>query len=390
MKKVIKYFPVTIYLALLLAYTLYDYLNSGNSGFDDSNRGGVYLFLILLVGYSFIYLFFHRPIHLFAQPFTRLMLLLTVWLIICNLVNGRLGWIMYVHLFLSIWWFFSYLFINTYCSINPGAVDYIIDAFSMLLLLYLYFAIVSQSRILDIRETEYVVMNYAYNILAFIPIVLLLKNKTIKYILLGIAIVAIFLSYKRGPLVILPFMYLLYQHGLPNSKKNFIKQLLGLLIAVVLFILVYYIVDTASGGFLSSRFAKSELQYGSSRDELWSTAISDIASRDFFTLLIGKGSGSSIDLLTSGVHNEWLEFLFSFGIIGVTLYFLFGVSLIKKFVKMKKLKSDYAPIMGMLIAFFWIVGLFSGFYFVHASFYFFALLGIIDALDRRKKSIPIL
>lgn len=384
MRSIFKYFGVTLFFVLLLAYTIYDYLNSGNSGFDDSSRGRVYLFLVLIAFYSLLYVFFHFPKNRHSPPFIRIMVLLLLWIILCNLVNHRLDWTMYVHLFLAIWWICSYFYFYVYCRANPNSTTYIIDFFSLMMIMYLYFSFESQTRIQMNRETEHVVLNYAYNILAFIPIILLRKNRITRYFLLFLAISAIFLSFKRGPLVILPGMYLAYHLGLIESKKGVLKQLLKLILAVIVFVITFSAVDSLSGGFLSSRFTASELQYGSTRQELWAMAIEDIADRDLFTFLIGKGSGSSIELLTSGVHNEWLEFLFSFGAIGVVLYFCFGISLVIKFSQMRKKKSIYTPVVGTLVAFFWIVGFFSGFYFVHASFYFFALLGIIDALETRE------
>lgn len=384
MKSLFKYFRVTFFFILLLLYTLYDYMNSSNAGFDDSNRGGVYLFLLLIVGYCILYLFFRIPKDFLSPAFTKAMVALVIWILLCNIMTERMGWVMGVHLFMSIWWICTYYFFYVYCSTNPGSSDYIIAIFSLMLILYLYFSVTSQTRIQLNRDTDHAVLNYAYNILAFVPIVLLIKNKVIRYVLLLLAIGALFFSFKRGPLVILPAMCVFYQLGQSNSKKGTVSRIINLIVILVLFLAVFAIADKASGGFLSSRFSRSELQYGSTRNELWATAIADIRSRDFFTLLIGKGSGSSIELLTSGVHNEWLEFLFSFGIIGVILYFIFGVSLLGKFNKMRKNYSTYAPIMGILTAFFWMVGLFSGFYFVHASFYFFAMLGMIDAFEKNR------
>ena len=45
-----------------------------------------------------------------------------------------------------------------------------------------------------------------------------------------------------------------------------------------------------------------------------------ILNRNFFEFLIGKGSGSSLSIIGSGVHNEILEMLFSYGVIGLIIY----------------------------------------------------------------------
>ena len=135
---------------------------------------------------------------------------------------------------------------------------------------------------------------------------------------------------------------------------------------------------------MSERFSKEQLEDGSNRNVMWHIAMTDIEQRDFFTLLIGKGSGSSIKLLGSGCHNEWLEFLFSFGVIGVVLYLGFGLALINRYRYLLKVKSIYAPALGVEVIFFWCVGLFSGFYFTHSSLYFFAFLGLLESLHRQE------
>jgi len=48
-------------------------------------------------------------------------------------------------------------------------------------------------------------------------------------------------------------------------------------------------------------------------------------------------------------------------------------------------KSPYAPLFAMQCTFFWTVGMFSGFYFTHSSFYFFTFLAIIEALNYNRR-----
>lgn len=313
------------------------------------------------------------------------MLCLTIWILICNFVNLRFEWIMFVHLFMTIWWICTYYFFYSYCKSNPKSLKYIIGLFSIMFLLYVYFSFASQARIQLNRDMDHAVLNYAYNILVFLPLVLLIKNSTVRSVLLFLGIGTLFLSFKRGPLVILPVMYIAYQFAIPDSRLSLSSKFSRLFVAGFFFCMLFYIVDVISGGFLSNRFTISELQDGSNRAEMWSLALEDISNRDFASLLIGKGSGSSIELLSSGVHNEWLEFIFTYGLIGALIYFFFGVSLFRKYLRLKKRASEFAPIIGVLVAFWSVVGIFSGFCFVHTSFYFFATLGIVDALESRYK-----
>lgn len=300
-----------------------------------------------------------------------------IWIFVCSLMNG-ISWVMYVHLFLSVWWISSYQYFYRYTLYNPESIDLVKIFFIIVFFFYVYMSVYAQANIALTRDQEHIVLNYAYNIISFVPIFLLFKNKRIRLSLLVIAVVMLFFSYKRGPLLILPIMYFVYILSTRNnSSSKTIVKVLGLLLVVII---SFSVADYYSGGYLSSRFSSEELADGSNRSEMWAMAWYDIKNRDLFTLLIGKGSGSSIKLLTSGCHNEWLEFLFSFGVIGVILYFTLGCRLIKRYLTLRKTGSSYAGVYGALVVFFWMVGFFSGFYFVHSSFYYFASLGLIESL----------
>ena len=206
--------------------------------------------------------------------------------------------------------------------------------------------------------------------MSFIPYCLLIENRKIRFILLGIIFTVLILSFKRGPLVIHPMMYLIYQYSRVHKKKYaFFRLVLQIICFACVFFLVFAFVDKSSGGFLSERFSKEQLEDGSNRNEMWRMAMNDIDQRGFFTLLVGKGSGSSIKLL---------------GIVGVVLYLGLGLALINRYRYLLKVKSVYAPALGVEVIFFWCVGLFSGFYFTHSSFYFFAFLGLLESLHRQE------
>lgn len=377
MNKILKYKGLSAFFLLLFAYSFYDAMNSGNSGASDENRGVVYIYLLMMLGWNAIYLLQTKVISQRKNSIIPIMIGMPIWIFVCSLMNG-ISWVMYVHLFLSVWWISSYQYFYRYTLYNPESIDLVKIFFIIVFFFYVYMSVYAQANIALTRDQEHIVLNYAYNIISFVPIFLLFENKMIRLSLLVIAVVMLFFSYKRGPLLILPIMYFVYILSTRNnSSSKTIVKVLGLLLVVII---SFSVADYYSGGYLSSRFSSEELADGSNRSEMWAMAWYDIKNRDLFTLLIGKGSGSSIKLLTSGCHNEWLEFLFSFGVIGVILYFILGCRLIKRYLTLRKTGSSYAGVYGALVVFFWMVGFFSGFYFVHSSFYYFASLGLIESL----------
>lgn len=373
-----KHKNLTIFFILLLSYCFYDAINSGNSGYSDENRDIVYLLLIIMIGWEFIYLFITRKIPHTETSLIKKMVYIPIWILLCGIFNEG-SWVMFVHIFLSIWWITSYQYFQRYTIRNCESIEVSKIFFVIIFFFYVCISFYAQTNIAETRGQEHIVLNYSYNIISFVPIFLLLfNNKKVRIFLIATVIIMSFFSYKRGPLLILPVMYFVYVMTDSRQKGSSVT---GKIILLVIFcVLAFIIADNISGGYLSNRFSKSELSNGSNRADMWIFAWNDIKQRDFFALFIGKGSGSSIKLLSSGCHNEWLEFLFSFGIIGVFLYSFFGITLTKRYLYLRKHLSEYAGIYGTQVVFFWMVGLFSGFYFVHTSFYFFSSLALIESL----------
>lgn len=385
MEMLIRYKHLFVFFCILALYVLFDAINSGNTGANDAERGVVYVFMFLLTGWSCLYSFFAKTCSYRHPGYVAYMWIIPIWLFFRNAFEYSNYWISGVHLFISLWWIATYYYIFKYTSLNPKCIAIIKILFIFILAIYIGVFFYAQASIQQIYGEDNVVLNYSYFIMSFIPYCLLIENRKIRLILLGIIFTVLILSFKRGPLVILPMMYLIYQYSRVHKKKYaFFRLVLQVICFACVFFLVFAFVDKSSGGFLSERFSKEQLEDGSNRNEMWRMAMNDIDQRGFFTLLVGKGSGSSIKLLGSGCHNEWLEFLFSFGIVGVVLYLGLGLALINRYRYLLKVKSVYAPALGVEVIFFWCVGLFSGFYFTHSSFYFFAFLGLLESLHRQE------
>lgn len=385
MTTLIKYKHLFVFFCLLTLYVLFDAVNSGNTGASDAQRGPVYLSMFLLAGWCYSYIFLHKTCSYRHPGYLVYMWAIPVWLFFRNAFEYSNYWISGVHLFIALWWIVAYYYIFKYTSLNPKAIGIIKLLFILILALYIGVFFYAQTNIQQIYGEDNVVLNYSYFIMSFIPFCLLVENRRLRLVLLGVVFAVLIISFKRGPLVILPMMFLVYKYSQVHERKYaFFRMSLQLICFAFVFFLVFTLVDRSSGGFLIKRFSKEELKDGSNRNEMWRIAMDDIEQRDLFTLLVGKGSGSSIKLLGSGCHNEWLEFLFSFGIIGVVLYLGFGFALVNRYRYLLKVKSVYASAFGVEVVFFWCVGLFSGFYFTHSSFYFFAFIGLIEALRRQE------
>ncbi len=386
--KILRYPSLVIVLCLIIGYILNDMWNSGNMGLSDANRGSVYIFLISMIVVMLFYNIFRWGKKAIYPPYYSIMVIITGWILFDNYLLGRLSWIAYVHLFMTIWWLVSFTYFTKYLKNNPTSKYLILVVFFLVMCMYFVITVYSSVSMHEIKDESIVgkilVLNYAYFVLVFFPYTFLYSIKYQKFAVIGIVALLLF-SMKRGPLIIMPLMYLTYVYSQSKLNGRSGKALLKIMQFAIIAGICFYIADNLSDGFLSHRFERDQLADGSNRSSMWSMAINAINNRDTITILTGTGSGSSIALIGSGIHNEWLEFMFSFGVIGVLLYFIFGVLLVGRYKYFMRQKSPYAPLFAMQCTFFWTVGMFSGFYFTHSSFYFFTFLAIIEALNYNRR-----
>ena len=96
-------------------------------------------------------------------------------------------------------------------------------------------------------------------------------------------------------------------------------------------------------------------------------------------MFFGTGGDSTLKILGVNAHNEWLEFMFCYGIVGVILYLSFILSLVFRYYTLLREGSQYASHWGMLTVYVILVGMFGMFYFAHSSFYVFFFIGLLES-----------
>jgi O-antigen ligase len=149
---------------------------------------------------------------------------------------------------------------------------------------------------------------------------------------------------------------------------------------MVLFFAGLLIVNQLSKSFLTERFLPEQLAIGSGRTEIYRASIEEISQRSLWYLLVGYGSGSSKDYLGKVAHNEWLEFLFNFGVIGGVFYALLFLALARRLWQLIRRSSPYAPAYAMAVVYMLTVGMFGQIYFAHSTFYIMAFYGAVEGL----------
>ena len=368
-------------LTLIVVYAVLDLRTSAVTGNVGADRTGVYVALCMVAGLMAAYGVLHGLAHGIRLTATALALLsLTTWILLVNLYRAAEIWDMAVHIGLSVLWILSYCFCYSYVRWNHGRIRLVQNGIFMLMLLYTVATVYYSVNLYHIRH-RIPVMNLAYNVIVLLPWLSALglnRTNPLAYIMVSLAVL---ISMKRGALIVLSLMVIFgfLAEGVLRGAVR--RWLVKLTLFWLFFGLGLYAADRLSGGFLTSRFSLDQLTSGSGRTILYTTAFSDIFSRGLVDFLIGMGSGSSVATLGTGVHNEWLEFLYSFGLIGVLLYAMLYVILLLECSKATTRTPSLLPACTMMLVFMSVYGMIGGIYFMHLSLYVFSFFGVVDAVS---------
>lgn len=322
------------------------------------------LYIIFLNLYIFLYML---KIHKFQNNIDLLRMIclgyLSLYTIIkfVSLVLKRIISRLEIVLIIYSLYFFILLFINENISIN-SVLETLFYPFTLLGCLFIfkgkgieentfikiqiYFFMLSVFLFLYSVQylglTKGLVINTIYFIISFTP--LFVKEEYLKKYLI-IAFGSVIFSLKRAPLIILSLS--LIKIKLSRIKKiNFKKKNLmkSILIILMLFFLSYILKDKINSGL--NRLLNLVNDGGSGRTLIYKKIIKEYTNSPTIKKIFGYGYNRVIEI-TGGysAHNDFLEILYSGGIIGLALYLgiLFELFLVCK--KLKKINKSKAVIL---------------------------------------------
>lgn len=204
--------------------------------------------------------------------------------------------------------------------------------FFMLLVAVLQFFNTTASLMAE-QNGENVVNNVAYMFVLLIPFVFLIrKSRLTSGAILGIILLFIIFGNKRGALItaVVGVLFYAYYQLRTIEKHNRIK---GYATVLILFVsLGYFTYQTfESNEFLINRMIQLSEGNTSNRTEIYSAIINTwVNSKNPLNIFFGYGFASSIKITgTHFAHNDWLELLSNFGLLGVTVYFIIFASALR-------------------------------------------------------------
>lgn len=383
-------FLICIVYAVYSLYYIEDMETSANVVVKQTeSRGSVHLFLIVLIGMLALYMLLRTTFtgRLKISSLNAPLILLAVWGVFSDFLNGASFWSIAVHIGLIVLWVLVIFFMED-IVIDKRTYNLVILFEFVIWIITIYYSGVALTNFsnysAEIGQGDISnVLNISYNVLVLIPFLLQIKYKLIRNISLLISCGLIILSMKRGALLAMGLMLVIYYYMQVKSGKMKIS-LFKVTSILALFVIGVIVVNKITNNALLSRFTWESLSTGSNRNILYSAAINDILDRNFVEFLIGKGSGSSLATIGSGVHNEILEMLFSYGLIGLIIYLWLIIRGLKLIFKLLKEKSNASAIYAMSVVYIIFVGLVGTALFAHYSFHIMASIGISAGYLRRE------
>lgn len=366
----------TIYILIIL-YSIYDVLNSTSAGNSDADRTQVYFFLFAIVGCLALFCLRSRFLPKFSVMASLIVFAIYYIFDMC-IIKGNIGWTVIVYFGLSTWWILTVWFFYDCISKDLRCFISIQNFMRVMFIIYSFAVAYGAINISINYSVDYARVGYIYHILAILPMIMLERDKKIKVIFVIISIGLTIFSFKRGAIVILPVMllgYYLFNTKTENRKAN-VLYVIGL--SIVLFI-AWKGIDIYSGGYLSSRFSRVELSDGSGRSAIWNAALQNISKRNFFQSIFGIPNSRETALWT-GIHNEWISYLNTNGVIGLILFAGIVLSIIAQAIRLVKKRSCLASAYMSLVVYMLGVCWVSGFYHVHSTFYVMLFLGTTQGL----------
>lgn len=203
--------------------------------------------------------------------------------------------------------------------------------------------------------------NIAYNFLQLLPLAFFWNKKPLmQYLYAAYILVFLVAGMKRGALIIGAVCFLWFMYRSIKSSRGWNKAIVVLLaVAITIFGVNYVVEFSSTSDYFQQRLQQTAEGNSSGRDvifgSLWEHFLNEQSA---LKILFGNGAMQTIKIIGNYAHNDWLEILICHGIVGVLIYILYFISLIKHWLKSKGNAVVY-NVLGMTIAIMFASTLFS-------------------------------
>ena len=230
--------------------------------------------------------------------------------------------------------------------------------------------------------------NSGFILVSCIPMTLLFPYKRFRVYLYCLVVLACIYTGQRSAALaaiisILPAM--------PILRRNVHKKDMAILLMAFVLFAIPLLVDAIQNIHDRNALDASKNNLGSGRLVFWGIVLTDFFSHDIFHIIFGNGTNSVAVVLESvyglaiGAHNGWLDFLYTFGFIGLVIYATFFCVLLCKGLKSWKADRQYSFIyLLMFVVFFFKASTSHGYSDISMMPYMIALSYVEGIKDRHR------
>lgn len=335
--------------ALLIIYSLQGVLYTQGS---IISQGSLFLYYAISGFYFVKVIITKHKKNMFLNAWTALLIINILGYIFTANYSRDLG--MFKGVLMSLLSFYPFYYMSRNGELKSKHLIYLLFILIPVTISSFYF-----NRIQVLSELSYeridIVNNIAYNFVSLIPLVFLIKkNRLLSVSVMLVLIFFIIQGGKRGAIVVGALgllMYIYYQMRIVNKKY---KVRGYILISIVAVVIGYFAYDMfISNEYLISRMEQMVEGNVSGRDQIYANIFNGWLNSDSLPkLLFGYGFAGSRQLSGTGnfAHNDWLELLSNFGLLGVSIYIVLFYSIFK-IIRYSNWKADknilFLTIMGM-------------------------------------------
>lgn len=339
------FLPLSIFAILL--YIFHTQIANQYASFLDKESHYLNYAYLLLSVMSFIYLNLCKPIDFSHVERSMLKLLTGVTTIsyLFFLIHGTPAIVYYLMVISPI---FVLLFLHSVINKIELTTINVILLCIISWIIFQYFTLYLTTSV-ELNAVQ-LVTNSSYYLLLFLPIVLCINNKWIRYSYVIIISIAVLLSTKRGGIIALLLSLFFYTIiNIRIQKKSMFKGIFWLSLFSLVAVLIFLYINKLGDELLFTRFANTQDSHGSGRLEVYMATIAMIEDSNILNILIGHGWDAVLrdSPLMLAAHNDFLEVLYDFGLINFIFYLSFYVHL---FSHIKQMYRSRSPFLGSFVA----------------------------------------
>lgn len=177
-----------------------------------------------------------------------------------------------------------------------------------------------------------------------------------KRILISLLAIAVVISLKRTAVVIFVLALIIHLWIKDSADK---MRVLKIITSLIVLAIITVIIQNKFNINIIDKFEMMADDGGSGRTDIYELLFPQIFTRGFGSFVIGDGYYGVINIIGGTAHNDFLEILFDFGVIGFIAYIYIYIVLIKNYLRMKQKQYPYRSQYLISILTFFIMSLLS-------------------------------